>query len=399
MHFKLDEKDEEFRQTVRRRIAELLPPDIKERQSRILTNGTNVEDQRRWLSILDKEGWSVLAWPVEHGGTGWTAMQRFIFEDEMHSADAPDFSWIGSHMVGPVLYTFGSEEQKERYLPPIRNGGELWAQGFSEPGAGSDLASLRTQARREGDKYIVNGSKIWTSGAHEADWLFCLVKTDPTGKPQKSISCLLIDLRTPGITVRPIQQINGEAHVCEVFLDEVEVPAENLVGEEGKGWTYAKFLLDHERSTSSFIYWTRRELARTYRLANTLTENGRPLAEDPAWARRLAYASAQVETLRWSVLRVLAEEPTPYPISAAASVLKLKGSELQQTVTTLQVDLLGELAIRDFGAELGERSSEPNWPDIVAGRTGRALITRAATIYGGTQQIQKNILAKLALGL
>ena len=384
---------------VRGRIAELLPSDIKDRQSRILTNGTNVEDQRRWLSILDKEGWSVLAWPVEHGGTGWNAMQRFIFEDEMHSADAPDFNWIGSHMVGPVLYTFGSEEQRARYLPAIRNGDELWAQGFSEPGAGSDLASLRTQARREGDKYVVNGSKIWTSGAHEADWLFCLVKTDPTGKPQKSISCLLIDLKTPGITVRPIQQINGEAHVCEVFLDEVEVPAENLVGEEGKGWTYAKFLLDHERSTSSFIYWTRRELARTYRLANTLIENGRPLAEDPAWARRLAHASAQVETLRWSVLRVLAEEPTPYPISAAASVLKLKGSELQQTVTSLQVDLLGELAIRDFGAELSERSSEPNWPDIIAGRTGRALITRAATIYGGTQQIQKNILAKLALGL
>jgi alkylation response protein AidB-like acyl-CoA dehydrogenase len=399
LKFRFDENDEQFRQMIRGRIAAILPKDISDRHRRILSNSSYLEDQRRWFSILDAEGWSVPAWPVEFGGTGWSALHRFIFEDEMYAADAPEFNWMGSHMVGPVLYTFGSQAQRDRFLPTIRNGDEIWAQGFSEPSAGSDLASLRTQARLDGDHYVVNGSKIWTSGAFEADWLFCLVKTDAQGKPQRSVSCLLIDLKSPGITVRQIRQINNEAHLCEVFFDDVRVPADNLVGEEGMGWTYAKFLLDHERTTSSFIFWIKRELARTREMGRTILRQGKPLIDDEAWSRRLAIVSAEIEAHEWSVLRVLSEETSDFPITAAASVLKVKGSELQQTITALQVDALGEQALRDFGTEALPASEDAIWPDVFAGRTSRALITRASTIYGGSQQIQKNLLAKLALGL
>lgn len=399
MNLQIDERTEQFRMMVREKIAEMLPDDIQDRHRRILSSASNLEDQRRWLAALNAEGWSVPAWPVEYGGTDWSPLQRFIFEDEMYRADAPEFNWIGSHMVGPVLYTFGSQEQRDRFLAPIRDGREMWAQGFSEPGAGSDLAALRTQARREGDNYIVNGAKIWTSGAHEADWLFCLVKTDMAGKPQRSVSCLLIDMQTPGITVRPIRHISNESHLCQIFFDDVVVPAKNLVGNEGEGWTYAKFLLDHERATSSFVFWIKRELVRTRELGRTHFINGAPAIEDPHWARRLAVAAAEIEAHEWSVLRVLSEEPSDFPITAAASVLKVKGSELQQTITGLQVDILGDHALRDFGEDQPPRSSDPNWPDLIPGRTSRALMARASTIYGGSQQIQKNLLAKLALGL
>jgi alkylation response protein AidB-like acyl-CoA dehydrogenase len=397
--FTFDQDDEAFRQTVRRRIAEILPDDIRDRQRRILSSASDLDDQRRWFAILDKEGWAVPAWPVQLGGTDWSPLQRFIFEDEMYAADAPEFNWMGSHMVGPVLYTFGSEAQRERFLPGIRNGGEIWAQGFSEPGAGSDLAALRTQARREGDAYMVNGSKIWTSGAFEADWLFCLVKTDLQEKAQKSISCLLIDLKSPGVTIRRIEQINQDAHLCQIFFDDVRVPAENLVGEEGGGWTYAKFLLDHERTTSSFIFWIKRELTRTRELARLINENGRPLIESAHWSRRIAIVAAQIEVHEWSVLRVLSEEPSEFPTSAGASVLKLQGSELQQVITELQIDMIGERALRDYGPLQHPPSTDPVWPDVIQGRTSRALMARGASIFGGSQQIQKNLLAKLALEL
>jgi alkylation response protein AidB-like acyl-CoA dehydrogenase len=357
------------------------------------------DDQRRWLAILDQQGWSVPGWPTIYGGTGWTPLQRFIFESEMYQADAPEFPWIGTHMVGPVLYTFGSEAQKERFLPPIRNGSEYWCQGFSEPGAGSDLAGLRTNARRDGDRFILSGQKIWTSGAHDADWGFFLVKTDTQGKAQESISFLLVDMKSPGITVRRIPQINGEAHLCEVFLDEVDVPAHQLVGEAGKGWTYAKFLLDHERTTSSFIFWNQRELRRAWDVAAALSQDGRPLKENPLWATRLAKMEAEVKTHEFSVLRVLSEEKAFCSVTTGASVLKLRGAELQQSLTQLHVDLLGSRGLRAFDPEQPERTAGDSWPEVVPGRTSRALIGRAATIYGGTMQIQKNLLARFALGL
>lgn len=399
MDFKFSKEDEQFRLDVRRRLAEILPRDIQDRQRHVAQQASYHDDQLRWIGILAEHGWSVPGWPVEHGGPGWTATQRFIFESEMYQADAPEFQWIGSHMVGPVLYTFGTTEQQQRFLPPIRSGQHSWAQGFSEPGAGSDLAGLRTVARRDGEQFILSGQKIWTSGAHCADWGFFLVKTDTQGKPQESISFLLVNLKSPGITIRRIPQLNGEAHLCEVFLDDVAVPVDNLVGEPGKGWTYAKFLLEHERTTSSFIFWNKRELRRAWEVAAALSDNGRPLTEHPVWAIRLACMEAEVRTHEWSVLRVLSGETALCSLTAAASVLKVRGAELQQAITQLQVDLMGNRALRAFDTEGAERTSGDLWPEVMGGRTSRALISRAATIYGGTMQIQKNLLAKLALGL
>jgi len=302
-------------------------------------------------------------------------------------------------MLGPVIYTFGSQYLKDRFLPMIRKGATMWAQGFSEPGSGSDLASLRTAAELVGGKYVVNGQKIWTSGAAHADWGFFLVRTDKTVKPQRGISFLIIKMDTPGITVRQIPQINGEAHLCEVFLDNVEVPADQLVGEPGMGWTYAKFLLEHERTTSSFIYWSKRELDRAKEIAKGEMRGGRRIADDPAFRARFARAEADLLALEWSVLRVLAHEETEFPEAAAASVLKVRGSELQQEITMLQVDALGAKSLRYYEPGWDEPVASSQWPDYVAGRTTIALINRAATIYGGSKQIQKNILAKLAFGI
>jgi len=356
-------------------------------------------DQLEWTAILNKRGWSVPYWPIEYGGQPWTPLQQFAFEDEMTSAWAPDTNWGATHMVGPVIYTFGSDRLKEEFLPPIRNGDYFWTQGFSEPGNGSDLANLRTSAVLKGDKYIVNGQKIWTGGAYASKWGFFLVRTDSTVKPQRGISFLLIDMKSPGVTVRQIPEINGEADLCEVFLDDVEVPADQLVGEPGMGWTYAKFLLDNERTTSSFIYWNKRELARAKAIARAEALDGTPLAELPQFQTRIARLDAEVSALEWSVLRVLAKEEFSYHLTAVASVLKVVGSKLQQSITELEVDLLGARSMRFFPIELSRRTSEPLWPDHVAGRTAVALGNRASTIFGGTLQVQKNILAKLAFGL
>jgi alkylation response protein AidB-like acyl-CoA dehydrogenase len=399
LDFEFSENDVAFRKDIRRKLAEILPADVKDRHRHIATFSSDDQDQRRSFRILDEQGWSVPGWPAKHGGPEWSPLQRFIFEDEMYQADAPEFNWVGTHMVGPVLYTYGSEAQQARFLAPIRRGEHLWAQGFSEPGAGSDLAGLRTNARLDGERFILNGQKIWTSGAFFSDWGIILCKTDTQGKPQQSISFLLVDLKSPGVTIRRIQHLNNEGHLCEVFLENVEVPADQLVGEMGKGWTYAKFLLDHERTTSSFIFWTKRELRRAWELALVLKQDGRPLAEHPEWAMRLAKMEAEVRIHEWSVLRVLAEETAFCSLSVAASVLKLRGAELQQSLTQLHVDMLGIRALREFDPEAPERTTGETWPEVVPGRTSRAFMCRAATIYGGTLQIQKNILAKLALGL
>ncbi|MGF7150156.1 alkylation response protein AidB-like acyl-CoA dehydrogenase [Sphingomonas zeicaulis] len=400
MELRLDPELETFRREVRAFIDQVLPIDMKERQRRKVANNAAVPDQLEWMRILNTHGRSVPHWPVEHGGCGWSAMQLFIFNEELYAADAPEFDWGGTHMLGPVIYTFGSDYLKSRFLPMIREGATMWAQGFSEPGSGSDLASLRTSAERVGDTYVVNGQKIWTSGAAHADWGFFLVRTDKGVKPQRGISFLIAKMDTPGITVREIPQINGEAHLCEVFLDNVVVPADQLVGEPGMGWTYAKFLLEHERTTSSFIYWSKRELARAKDIARGERRAGRPIAEDPAIRARFARIEADLLALEWSVLRVLAHEAFDASEAAAASVLKIRGSELQQEITMLQCDLLGAKALRFFDPQpVAPPAPTAAWQDYVPGRTTVALINRAATIYGGTKQIQKNILAKLAFGL
>jgi alkylation response protein AidB-like acyl-CoA dehydrogenase len=398
MHLQLDPDLERFRAEIRRFIADVLPRDMQARQRDKVRNNAFVEDQLEWMRILNRHGRSVPHWPVEFGGCGWSPQQLFVFNEELYAADAPEFDWGGTHMLGPVLYTFGSKALQDRFLPAIREGAFNWAQGFSEPGSGSDLASLRTQAERRGDVYVVNGQKIWTSGAGDAKWGFFLVRTDREAKPQRGISFLIIALDAPGVTVREIPQLNGESHVCEIFLENVEVPANQLVGEPGMGWTYAKFLLEHERTTSSFIYWNKRELDRLLDIARGEMEGGAPLAQSPQFQARFARLKAELLALEWSVLRVLAKEETGYPEAAAASVLKIRGSELQQEITMLQLDALGAKAMRYFPPP-DPPAPSPDWPAYAAGRATVALISRAATIYGGTKQVQKNILAKLAFGL
>ncbi|MDO7836389.1 acyl-CoA dehydrogenase family protein [Sphingobium sp. HBC34] len=399
MDFQFDDNLVEFRQMVREAVKQDLPADIREGQRRFGGNQSDPHDSLTWTKILAKRGWSVPHWPVEYGGQNWSPMQLFVFQDELTRAFAPDTCWGGTHMCGPVIYTFGSEAQKERFLPAIINGDFYWAQGFSEPGNGSDLANLRTSATRKGDVYVVNGQKIWTSCAWMAEWGFFLVRTDPTVKPQRGISFLLINMKSPGITVRRIPQINGEAELCEVFLDNVEVPVENMVGEEGAGWTYAKFLLDHERTTSSFIYFNKRDLRIAQDIAANQMLDGVPLSKHPRFQGRLAQLEAEVTALEWSVLRVLANEQFQYNETAAASVLKVAGSRLQQTISELHLDLLGAQSIRQFPFEVHDRPNSPLWPDVTENANQRALIQRASTIYGGTMQVQKNIIAKLAFDL
>ena len=399
MHLQWDPELETFRAEIRQFIADVLPAEMKHRQkTKILYNATP-EDMREWMRILNDHGRSVPHWPVEFGGCGWTPQQLFVFNEELYAADAPEFDWGGTHMLGPVLYTFGSQYLRDKFLPDIRRGAYIWAQGFSEPGSGSDLASLRTSAELRGDRYIVNGQKIWTSGAAHAEWGFFLVRTDKSVKPQRGISFLIIKMDSHGLAVRPIPQLNGDEHVCEIFLEDVEVPADQLVGEPGMGWTYAKFLLEHERTTSSYIYWSKRELDRAKEIARRETIDGIPVCELPEFRARFARVQADLLALEWSVLRVLAREASPYPEAAAASVLKIRGSELQQEITQLQVDAMGAKGCRFYEASPLAPAPTELWPDHVPGRTAVALITRAATIYGGTKQVQKNILAKLAYRL
>ncbi len=400
MDLKFDASLADFRTMIRDAIKQDLPREIQER-TRLFggANSSDPHDSLAWMKILSKRGWTVPHWPEIYGGKNWSPLQLFIFQEELYKAYAPDTCWGGTHMVGPIIYTFGSEAQKEQFLPAIRNGDYYWAQGFSEPGSGSDLASLRTAAVRKGDKYIVNGQKIWTSCAYMSEWGFFLVRTDPEVKPQRGISFLLINMKSPGITIRRIPQINEEAELCEVFLDDVEVPAEQLVGEEGQGWSYAKFLLDHERTTSSFIYFNKRELDRAKMIATEETLDGVPLILHPNFQGRIARLEAEISALEGSVMRLLANEEFKYNETAVASILKVSGSKLQQALTELHVDLIGPKAIRHYASESVDRDPYDPWPDHIPGRTSQALILRASTIYGGSLQVQKNIIAKLAFGL
>ncbi len=404
MHFELDDQDRQFRAEVRDFIRSTLPKEISERRRRSGYNAFKIhEDMLHWTSLLDElKGWAVPHWPKEHGGTGWTPMQHFIFQEEQWAADCPSQNVQGVHLVGPIVYMFGNDEQKQRFLKPIRSGKAYWCQGFSEPGSGSDLASLRTSAVLKGDKWIVNGQKIWTSGASGSDWGFFLVRTDNTGKKQEGISFLLIRMDTPGITVRSIPAIHGDNHLCEVFLDNVEVPAENLIGEAGKGWGYAKELLDLERTDSSFIYATKREISRLIELARREKLLSGDSRRAHSISARIARADALTSALEWSVLRVLGHEQRPYKATPIASALKLRGAELQQLITELYVDLLGNKSLRQFGHTELENwldRGDDYWHDEIPGRTFSMLYCRAATIFGGARQVQSNIIAKSAFGL
>src|SRR5579883_2406470 len=334
-----------FRDEVRTFFRDHLPPAIRAK----LVEGKKLakDDIVTWQRILNKKGWAVANWPTRWGGTGWTPVQQYIFQEELQLAPAPQPLGFGVTMVGPVLIAFGSEAQKNRFLPRIANLDDWWCQGFSEPGAGSDLASLRTTAKREGDYYIVNGQKIWTTLAQHADWIFCLVRTDPHVKKQEGISFLLIDMKTPGITVRPIITIEGGHEVNEVFFDDVKVPAENLVSEENKGWDYAKYLLGRERTGIARVGLSKERLRRIRELASLETDNGRPLIEDERFREKLAAVEVELKALEMTQLRVVAAERhrTDNKPDPASSILKLKGSEIQQATTELLMEVVGPYAM------------------------------------------------------
>ena len=394
MYFKFSPEDEAFRLEVREFIAANLPADVAT-DTRRWMNPTGARF-RRWQGILAAKGWGAPHWPTEYGGTGWHPLRKHIFMQEVYRADAPDFGWQGLYMMGPVLIAFGSPEQKARFLPKILTGEEMWCQGFSEPGAGSDLASLRTTAVREGDDYVVQGQKLWTSDAQDAEWGFFLVRTDAGGKPQRGLSFLAIPMATPGVTVRAIRSIDGRAELNEVFLDKVRVPRENLIGEAGQGWTYAKYLLEKERTASAFLYFNQRQLAKAKSIASAVRAGHGRLIDTPVFSQRLARVEADLHALEWSVLRLLAQEPNKYDMTAVVSALKIRGSEMQQRVSELLIDALGPLALRHFERGPGDRSAR--WPEFTVGATSIFLNARAATIYGGAREVQKNIIAKAAFG-
>ena len=388
-------EDTAFRQEVRDFLTERFPKELADKAQAEIR--FKLDDYISWQRILADKGWIAPFWPTEYGGCGWTPVQLNIFDEEVTAVGAPRVMPFGIRLVGPVLYTYGTEAQKAQYLPGILSSDDFWCQGFSEPGAGSDLASLRTSAVRDGDDYIVNGQKIWTSYAHYADMMFCLVRTDSGVKKQMGISFLLIDMKSPGVSVRPIRTLDGDHIVNEVFLENVRVPAENLVGEENKGWDYAKFLLGNERTGIAGIGMIKADLARLHKIALTERRNGRPLIEDPLFQARLARLEINRRALELTNLRMLT---TGGDSGAFPSILKIKGSQLQQRSVELQMEAVGPYAL-PWQTEAMEPAwnGEPVGPDHVRARTPSYFDRRKTTIYGGSTEVQKNIISKTTLGL
>lgn len=385
-----------FRDRVRAFLDAELPADLRHKVLNHLRLAK--DDYVRWHRILARQGWVAPGWPVEFGGPGWTPVQRHIFEEECARAGTPQVLPFGVNMVAPVIMAFGSPEQKAHYLPRILSCEDWWCQGYSEPGAGSDLASLKTSAVRDGDHYIVNGQKTWTTLAQHADMIFCLVRTDPSVRKQEGISFLLIDMHAPGVTVRPIIMLDEDHEVNEVFFDNVRVPLANLVGQENKGWTYAKYLLGHERTGIAAVGRSKRELARLKALARRERKDGRPLLEDPLFAARVADLEIELMALEMTVLRVLADAGrAPGP---EASVLKVRGTEIQQRLSELMVEAAGPMALPFDAAYLdGEQAHSVADDDFAAPLLSHYFNYRKTSIYGGSNEIQRNIISQMILGL
>ena len=402
----LDYSDDEnaFREMVRAWIQANLDDDLrfKVNNHRRLTK----DDIVRWHRKLAGNGWSTVAWPVEWGGTGWNATQRHIWDEECAAAGTPIVLPFGVAMVAPVIMKFGNDAQKRYYLPRIADGTDWWCQGYSEPGSGSDLASLKTRAERvidaAGDFYVVSGQKTWTTLGQYADMMFCLVRTEQTERRQEGISFLLIDMKTPGITVRPIITLDEEHEVNEVFLDNVRVPVANLVGEEGKGWTYAKYLLGHERTGIAAVGRSKRELGFLKRLASEQTKNGRPLLDDPLFAAKVATIEIELMALEMTVLRVVSSEGARKGPGPEASMLKIKGTQIQQGLSELMLEAAGPLAMPFDKAllENGEVTADDALVDADAAPLAPYYFNyRKTSIYGGSNEIQKNIISQMILGL
>jgi alkylation response protein AidB-like acyl-CoA dehydrogenase len=387
-----------FRDEIRAFLRSHLPPELS---AKVLSHQRLTrEDFLGWHRILHSRGWSAPTWPQKFGGPGWSAVEQHIFDEECSAAGAPPVIAFGVRMVAPVLMAYGSAAQQDFFLPRILSGEDWWCQGYTEPGSGSDLASLKTQAVRKGEMYAVSGQKTWNTLGHLADWMFCLVRTSTEGRSQEGISFLLIDMKTPGITVRPIALIDGEHEVNEVWLDNVEVPVANRVGDENKGWTYAKYLLTHERVNIARLGESKRELRSLKALAAQCRSNGRPLIEDVRFRDRIADLEIDLLALEYTVLRVLSEEAAgrdPGPIS---SVLKIRGSELQQTLTELQMQALGPRALPWIPQALEAGwQGEPDGAQWWAAASGRYFNMRKTTIYSGSNEIQRNIISHRILGL
>ena len=375
---------------------------VPDRIRRKLREGLHAsrDDQVESQRILNARGLAVPHWPVEWGGQDWSTIKRFILREELEAAPAPLPNGMNTNLCGPVVAHFGTPEQKKRFLPRMANLDDWWCQGFSEPGAGSDLAGLRTRAVREGDFYVVNGSKMWTTNAQYADWMFLLVRTDPKAKKQEGISFLLMDMRSPGVTVRPVHTMEGGAEVNECFFENVKVPVDQLIGKENKGWDCAKFLLGNERTGASRIGSTRERLIHLRKLAMTELKNGKPIIEDPAFRARLTSLEVEAKAHEITTMRVLDADSrkdrgdAPNPLS---SLLKLRASEIRQELTHLYVEVAGPSALRlSLTPENDIDDVAPDWAGLA---TATYLNNRKVTIYGGTSEVQHNILAKAVLGL
>jgi len=399
MELAFTQEEKAFREELRGFLRDHLPAELRDK----VLNGKHLkkEDFLRWHRILHQRGWVAPHWPVEHGGTGWSPVQRHIFAEEIAEAGAPPVIAFGPTMCGPVIIRFGDERQKSYFLPRILSGEHFWCQGFSEPGAGSDLASLRTRAERDGDHYVINGQKTWTTAAQFADWIFVLARTDPTAKKkQEGISFLLVDMKTPGITVRPIVTLDGGAEINETFFDNVRVPVENLVGEENKGWTCAKFLLGNERIGIARIGLYKREIKRLKRIAAAEPGDTGPLIASPRFRDKIAEIEIDLMALEMTNLRLIASLRDGRQPKAEPSILKIKASEIQQRIAELMMEAVGPYAA-PFQPEALEEgwNGEPIGPDYASALAPTYFNARKVSIFGGSNEIQKNIVAKATLGL
>ncbi|MGE8626741.1 acyl-CoA dehydrogenase family protein [Achromobacter denitrificans] len=389
-------QERRFREEVRAFAEAELPGDIRDKVLR--HQRLERDDYVRWHNILAERGWGAPNWPVDHGGTGWNALQRLIFEVECFKAGAPRLLPFGLSMIGPVLMKYGSAEQQARFLPRIPRVEDWWCQGYSEPGSGSDLASLKTRAERDGDDYVVNGQKTWTTLAQYADWMFCLARTDSAARAQRGISMLLLDMRAPGVTVRPIRTLDGGHDVNEVWLENVRVPAANLVGEENQGWTYAKYLLGHERTGIAGLGHCHRELGILKSMAGNARSRGRPLLSDSRMRDRISRIEVDIMALEMLLLRVASSnDGSPGP---EASVLKIRGSEIQQDLAMLQMEVAGPDAWPyDPDWMFADAAWHGPGPEMAAAAGAGYADMRKTSIYGGTTEVQKGIIARQVLGL
>ncbi|CAM5780762.1 acyl-CoA dehydrogenase family protein [Castellaniella caeni] len=386
----------------RQEVCAFLEAKLPQRLSDKVAQGLHLSkaDMQSWHAILNEQGWLASHWPIEYGGTGWDPVRKFIFDNECALAHAPRVVPFGVNMLGPVLIKYGNEAQKRYWLPRILDGSDWWCQGYSEPGAGSDLAGLKTRAVRDGDHYVVNGQKTWTTLGQHANMIFCLVRTDPDAKKQAGISFLLIDMNTPGVEVRPIITLDGAHEVNEVFFTDVRVPVENLVGEENRGWTCAKYLLTYERTNIAGVGMSAAALARLRSIAAKLQKNGRPLVQDPVFAARLAKIEIDLENMKITNLRVIAAVAGGGVPGAESSMLKIRGTQIRQEITALMRRAMGPYAQPLQSAALEEDFVGP-WvgPQEAAPVAAQYFNNRKLSIFGGSNEIQRNIISKMILGL